>query len=152
MAEKYVVEFFDCSEMDAIEGKDIRAVMYTGVICNTETGNYAEFDFVPLTGEIAFCDEWDESNDEFFDCSDIINESALNANKRAFYIGEDGVPFIAEEIEDGMHTYRKYWRLFNSVDGYLTMMHPDYMLKARPIDSTAYMNAMIAYSWKKDAK
>ena len=141
MAEKYVVEFFDCSEMDAIEGKDIRAVMYTGVICNTESGNSAEFDFVPLTGEIAFFDEWDENNDEFFDCSDIINESALSANKRAFYIGEDG-----------MHTYRKYWRLFNNVDGYLTMMHPDYMLKARPIDSTAYMNAMIAYSWKKDAK
>lgn len=152
MAENYVVEFFDCSEMDAIEGKDIRAVMYTGIIYNNKTGNFTEFDFVPLTGEIAFCDEWDESNDEFFDCFDLIRDTALKLNNRAFYIGDDGMPFIAEEIEDGMYTYRKYWRLFNNVDGYLTMMHPDYMLKARPIDSTAYMNAMIAYSWKKDAK
>lgn len=149
MAEKYVVEFHSCEEMDAIEGKDIRAVMYSGSITNNETGNSADFDYVPLTGEVDFLDGWTDENDEFWSCFELIRDTAKEQNKRGFYISADNVPFIAEYIEDGMYTYRKYWTLFNTVDGYWNEWDADYMLKARPIDSTAFMNAMIAYSNRK---
>ena len=148
--EKYVVGFFDCEELDTIKGKDVPAIMYTGVICNTESGNSAEFDLVPLTGEIAFYDEWESENDEFYDCGDIIRESARKANKRAYYIGTDGVPFIAEEINDGMYTYSKYWRLFNTVKGYWIESDADYMINAQMADLNEFMHAMIGYSFRQN--
>ena len=61
----YAVEFHDTEALDTIKGQDMQAVMVHGTIVNMETDNTLDFDFVPLTGEVAFCEEWDEEYDEY---------------------------------------------------------------------------------------
>ena len=139
-SEVYTVEFHDAEAIDTIEGKEMQAVMVHGTIINTETGNELDFDFVPLTGEVAFCEEWEEEYDEFWDQIELIRHEALMRNVRAFYLSKDGTPYMVTETVSGYGV--KYWTCFNEVDGYETVFDTSEAYAMIPTDYETYRCAL----------
>lgn len=139
-SEVYTVEFHDTESLDTIKGQEMQAVMVHGTIVNMETDNTLDFDFVPLTGEVAFCEEWDEEYDEFWDQMELIRHEALMHNIRAFYLSKDGTPYKVTETVSGYDV--KYWTCFNEVDGYETVFDTSEAYAMIPTDYETYRYAL----------